>query len=324
VGNVNGDGRIDLFASHYCGVTCIGGDGVVGSVLSNDGKPTTTTTLTSSADPTVQNQTVTYTATVQSPSGKPITGTVTFEDSWTPVTTVSLVASQATYSTAYSAAGLYPITVVYSGDANNAVSTSGTVVESITSARTKTTTKLASSGSPSRPGQPVTFTARVTWNYGTVPNGELVTFYDGTTAMGTGATASGVATFVTSSLTAKTHTIKAAYPGDGTFKPSSGAVKQVVEKYSTTTALSSSLNPSGYKQAVTFTATVTSGGPEPPTGKVAFKDGTTGLGTATLSGGVATLTKSNLAVGTHPITAYYLGDGAYNKSTSSGLDQVVQ
>jgi hypothetical protein len=96
-----------------------------------------------------------------------------------------------------------------------------------------------------------------------------------------------------------------------------------VVKYSTTTFLTSSPNPSGYGQAVAFTATVTSAGPT-PTGKVWFKDGTIGIGTVTLNGGVATLTKSKLAIGTHPITAQYLGDAASAKSTSLVLNQVVQ
>jgi hypothetical protein len=75
----------------------------------------------------------------------------------------------------------------------------------------------------------------------------------------------------------------------------------------TTTNLSSSLNPSTYGHAVTFTATIVSTGPYPPTGKVKFWDGTLGIGSATLNEGVATLTKSKLALGTHPITAQYRG-----------------
>lgn len=53
-------------------------------------------------------------------------------------------------------------------------------------------------------------------------------------------------------------------------------------------------------------------------------DGTTGMGMVTVSGGVAKLTKSTLAVGTHPITAQYLGDVNSAQRTSSALDQVVQ
>jgi uncharacterized repeat protein (TIGR03803 family) len=184
-------------------------------------------------------------------------------------------------------------------------------------------TSVSTSGSPSFVGQSVTFTATVTSTHGTIPDGELVTFYDGTTALGSAALASETATFTTSSLSPKTHTIKATYAGDAAFVSSTGSVGQVVDRYPTTTALSSSSNPSAYGQAVTFTATVTSAGPT-PTGKVWFKDGTTGLGTVTLSGGVATLANSKLVVGTHPITAEYLGDTASAKSTSSVVDQVVQ
>ena len=187
-----------------------------------------------------------------------------------------------------------------------------------------TTTQVTTSGSPSLVNQPVTFTATVTSKFGNIPNGELVTFYDGATTIGTGATASGVATFTTSSLSAKTHTIKAKYPGDAIFKPSSGSVLQVVEKYSTTTTLTSSPNPSQFGQAVTFTAHVSGTGPA-PTGRVKFLDGAIGIGSATLNGsGVAKLTKSTLAVGTHPITAQYLGDAVSAKSTSSVVNQVVQ
>jgi len=186
-----------------------------------------------------------------------------------------------------------------------------------------TKTVVTTSVSPSFVGQSVTFTATVTSEYGAIPDGELVTFYDDTAAIGTAATASGVATFTTSSLSGKTHLIKATYPGDEKFEPSTGSVKQVVDKYTTTTALSSSPNPSTYRQAVTFTATVTSAGPT-LTGKVEFKDGTKFIGSATLSGGVATFTTSKLAVDTHPIRAQYLGDAASAESTSSVLDQVVQ
>jgi RHS repeat-associated protein len=56
---------------------------------------------------------------------------------------------------------------------------------------------------------------------------------------------------------------------------------------------------------------------------VTFKDGTTTLGTATLSGGSATYATSTLAVGSHSITAAYGGDTNDNSSTSSTLTQTV-
>jgi hypothetical protein len=233
-----------------------------------------------------------------------------------------LKGNQAVYQATYAGGGHHSITATYSGDADNTTSTSSTLTEYVGLAPTQTV--LTTSGSPSHIGQPVTFTATVTWTYGTVPNGEMVTFFDGMTSIGTSTTASGVAKFTTSSLTVKTHTIKATYAGDANFKTSSGTVTQVVEKYSTTTTLSSSPNPSKFGQAVTFTANVTSTGPSAPTGRVKFLDGTTTLGAATLSSGVAKLTKSKLAVGTHPITAQYQGDAVSAKSTSSVVNQVVQ
>jgi hypothetical protein len=280
----------------------------------------TTTSLISSLNPAVINQFVTYTATVTSQYGGAVTGTVAFQDGGTTVATVTLAGSQAAYRTKYSSSGAHSIAATYSGDTNNTGSLSATVVEQIKGYASKTV--LTTSGSPSFVGQAVTFTATVTSGHGAIPNGELVTFYDGTTAIGTGSTASGAATFTTSSLTAKTHTIKATYGGDAIFSPSSGTVTQIVNKYPTTTTLTSSLNPSQFGQAVVFTAHVTSSGPT-PTGKVKFLDGTLAIGSATLSGGVAKLTKSNLAVGTHSITAHYNGDAASSTSTSAVVNQVV-
>jgi hypothetical protein len=267
---------------------------------------------------------VTYTATVQSQSGGALTGTVLFQDGSTSISTVPLTDNQAAYSTTYAKKGTHPIIATYSGVLNIAGGSASPVLTETILVPHKTTTTVTTSGSPTFVGQPVTFTATVTSKFGAIPDGELVTFYDGTTAIGTNATTNGVAAFTTSSLVAKTHTIKATYAGDVNFHSSAGTVTQVVNKYPTTTALSSSVNPSNYGQAVTFKATVTPSGPYPPTGKVKFFDGIVGIGSATLNGGVAKLTKSTLAVGTHPITAEYLGDAYNAKSTSPVLNQVVQ
>lgn len=90
---------------------------------------------------------------------------------------------------------------------------------------------------------------------------------------------------------------------------------------STTTTISSSLNPSQFGNAVTFTATVT---PAAATGTVEFREGATVLGSGTLNAsGIATLTTSALSVATHPVTAYYLGDSSNAASNSQPLNQVV-
>jgi len=91
----------------------------------------------------------------------------------------------------------------------------------------------------------------------------------------------------------------------------------------TTTTLTSSLNPSVNGKAVTLTANVTASPSGTATGTVTFKNGSTSLGTATLSGGVAKLTTTTLPVGGDSLTASYGGVSLYFPSVSSTLSEVV-
>ena len=99
-------------------------------------------------------------------------------------------------------------------------------------------------------------------------------------------------------------------------------------KTATTTAVTSSANPSVFNQSVTFTATVTPvSGSGTPTGTVQFQADGANLGSAvTLNGGVATVSTSSLTVGTHPITAAYSGDANFDTSngTLAGGQEVTQ
>jgi Bacterial Ig-like domain (group 3)/FG-GAP-like repeat/FG-GAP repeat len=187
-----------------------------------------------------------------------------------------------------------------------------------------TTTHITSSVNPSSVNQPVTFTATVASRYGQADDGELVTFYDHTNALASVPLAGGIATYTTSSLTAKAHEIRAAYIGNARLAPSTGTVWQRVALYPTTTKLTSAPNPSTYGQTVVFTATVASTGPA-PNGKVKFFDyGGHVIGSGTVAGGIATLSYSKLLVGKHTVTAEYLGDSTNAKSISVLLTQVVQ
>jgi hypothetical protein len=284
---------------------------------------TTTTILTSSANPSYLNQAVLITATVRPQFGGVPTGTVTFIQGTKSVATAALVNGQAKYSVTYTTVGVRSITAVYSGDGNDLASTSAALKQNVSSLPAATKTNITTSGSPSLVNQPVTFTATITSTYGPIPDGETITFFDGTSAIGTATVTSGVATFNTALLTAKAHTIEASYPGDVTFKPSSGTVKQLVNLYSTTTTVSSSLNPSVYGQPVELSATVSSDAPGGATGTVTFKNGGLWLGKATLSGGTGTLATPKLPVGTLSITATYNSDAQSAKSTSTALSQVV-
>jgi len=187
----------------------------------------------------------------------------------------------------------------------------------------QTKTVLTTSGSPAFAGQPITFTATVSSPSGQIPDGEMVQFYKGLTSapIGMGTTAGGVATLTTSLPKLIGHNIIATYNGDPTFLSSSGIVRQVVELAPTTTALTSSPNPSFLGQLVTLTAKVTGTGSSVPTGDVLFVAGGTVLGRSSLSNGVATL--STLRLRTSVITAKYSGD-ASNATSTGSLNQVAE
>lgn len=315
--DLNGDGKLDL-------VVLVDPGDTLYVLMNNTGYHSpTSTTLTSSEYPALRGNQVIYTAKITSESGGIVTRTVTFQDKLKK-TQVKVHDNQATYSTIYNHVGVRTISATYSGDSNN-YGSSASMTEYVGPAGTKTL--LATAGSPVMVGQAVTFTATITPvnpAFGMVPDGELVAFYDGTTLLGSVGLVGGTAAYTTSSLSAKTHSIKARYAGDTLFKTSGGSVSQVVLRYSTTTALISSPNPSNYGQLVTFTAMVKGSGPHALTGNVRFLDGGFAIGHATLDGGVATLNYSKLLVGKHPITAMYSGDAHHDNSTSPVRNQVVR
>lgn len=246
------------------------------------------------------------------------TGNVQFFDGSTSLGT-STLSNGSTSLTVTLASGTHPISEVYLGDANYSGSTSLTFPEIVNS---PTSTTIASSPNPSSFNQAVTLTA--TLSPSSAPNG--IQFYDGNTALGTALPTNGTATLTVSSLSVGSHSLRAAYSGAIGFLPSSSpTLTQTVNRAATTTMLASSLNPSNSGESVTFSATVTSAGAlnAPITGTVQFKDGSTLLGTTTLSSGLASFTTSNLSVATHSITASYTGDSNYNPSASPVLSQVV-
>jgi len=294
--------------------------------------PGTTSGVTSSANPSVSGQPVTFTATVKAKTagaGIP-TGTVTFKDGPSALGTGTLNgAGQATFVTSTLAVGAHPITASYGGDATFSGSTSSTLTETVKKAGT--TTLVSSSANPSLSGQAVTFTATVTAKSpgAGIPTG-TVTFKDGSSILGTGTLDSaGQAMFTTSTLAVGSHSITASYGGDANFNGSTSPRITQSVKYGTTTSVSSSLNPSVFGQSVKFTATVTANSPGSgtPTGKVTFKDGGTAITNCSNlslnSSGLATCTTSSLSVGSHSITATYGGSSTFLPSTSPALTQTV-
>ena len=92
---------------------------------------------------------------------------------------------------------------------------------------TATVTTETSSANPSHVGQAVTFTATVSGR-SSVPDSTVITFYNGTSVIGTGTTLNSVAALTTSFSKARTFHIRAVFAGDAFHKPSTGKLLQVV------------------------------------------------------------------------------------------------
>jgi hypothetical protein len=108
----------------------------------------------------------------------------------------------------------------------------------------------------------------------------------------------------------------------GYLASTSAAVTQTVGTASPTITLNvSKPNPVSF-EPVRFTAVVASSGSTTPTGTVNFFANGTMIGTATLSGGQASIV-SALNLGSETITAVYVGDTNFSAGTSNALSLVV-
>jgi len=317
-GDFNGDGSPDIAAANSSGNN-------VTILLNAHAFAVTATTLSTSANPSAYEQSLILTAAIASTNGTPSSGTVNFLDGATVLSTVPVSNGHAAFSTPALSPGTHVLSAQYSGGSGpgNIVfvpSASSPVSQVVNMAGT--TTSVTSAPNPSQFGQTVTLTATVMPTFGGTPTGS-VTFLDGTQQLGQANIGNGVATLATASLGAGTHTIQASYSGDSNFLPSSATAAQTVNMAGTTTNVTATPNPSQFGQTVTMTATVMPVFGGTPTGSVTFLDGTLQLGSAGVSGGVAMLTISSLAAGTHNIQAAYSGDSNFLPS-SAAVSQTVK
>jgi hypothetical protein len=306
------------------------------------GKGNTTTAVTSSQNPSVFSQQVTFTATIAAvaPSSGTPTGTVSFTDGGNPIagcTNVALSGGQAQCQTSALSIGNHTIAASYSGDTGFNTSNGNMTGNPQVVNKASSNVSLTSGTNPSVFGQQVTFTATVaaTAPATGTPTGS-VSFTDGGNPIA-GCTnlalSSGQAQCQTSALAVGNHTIAASYGGDASFNTSNANMTgnpQVVNKASATVGLTSNTNPSVFGQSVSFTAALsaTAPGAGTPTGTVQFLDGATpitGCTSVAIAGGQAVCSSSALSVGNHTITASYSGDGNFNTNTGSmtGNPQVV-
>ncbi len=305
------------------------GDGNFSSTPSNTvvetvGKTTPTAVLTTSKNSPNLGQTVTLTDTLSVVNAAAPTGAVTFYNGSTVIGTGTVNSSGvATLSTNSLPVGTDTVTAVYAGDATYNTATSNPITENVTKAA-ETGTLSTSNAAPSL-GQSVTFTYTLPTVNGIVPTG-MVTFYNGTTAIGTGSVnGSGIATLTTGALPVGTDTVTAVYSGDNDYNSTtSNPIAMTVSKDSGVAVLTTSNATPSAGQSVTLTDTLPVANGISPTGTVVFYSGSTALGTGTInSSGVATLATTALPVGTDSVTAVYGGDGNYGNGTSNAVTQIV-
>ena len=320
--------------------------------------------VASSLNPSTYGQSVTFTATINGENGlvkgrkpgkngvKPmdVSGTVSWSDSNGPLTCTESGSSTTTVTSgnpgtatcttsALAVAASDTITGAYSGDSNHNAG-SGTVSQEVDASNGNVA--VTSSANPSTYNQSVTFTATITGDNGLAKRkGAKPRDVTGTVSWSanTGCADStvsgypGVATCTTTSLAVGTDTVTASYGGDANHNAGSGSVSQEVDPSNGSVSVVSSLNPSGYGQSVTFTATVTSASgtlrhrngvkPQDVTGTVSWS-ANTGCADSTVSGypGVATCTTTTLAAGTDTVTASYGGDTNHDAGSGSVSQEV--
>jgi len=289
---------------------------------------TTTTTLDSSINPSVLNESVTFTATVTGSNAAP-TGTVNFYDGATMIGSGTLTAgtgdvSTATFSTSILTQGSHDITASYASTTNFGPSASSPPLVQVVNLIPSTTT-ITGLVSPIYYGQIIGDTAFI--NVAGFSGGGFSSVYidnvlvcslpvtAGTTLSCPATTGAG--------YNSGTHTIYATYSGDAEYAFSTSPTYNVVILPDvTTTTLISTMNPSKQGQPVTFTATVTAPYAN-PINSVSFYDGGTLLATVPLANGFASYTTTTLPVGPDAITASYPASLNFDASTSAVLTEQI-
>ena len=207
-----------------------------------------------------------------------------------------------------------------------------TILYSVYLAQQVTAVSLSASPAATAYAGAVTLTSKVTpntvaanLNNPAATAGGTVTFYDGTTLLGTGTIdATGTATFTTNGLLAGSHALTAVYGSDPNFQGSTSATVTVpVAKATTTTGLTVSAASAPLGASITLTGTLTTQQGGTPTGSLVFFDEAAILATVPLTAmNNATYTTTALPGGAHSIAVAYAGDANF-LSSQSGTSSVV-
>ncbi len=276
----------------------------------------TAVTVSAAGNTFPQSSPVAMTATLTAANGQPndATGWVTIYDGTTAIYGGALANGVMSFSTSSLALGPHNIQAIYAGDGSFAGSYSPAF--GLTIFAPPSNVSLSASPNPGVANQPVSLTATVSPSAAT----GSVTFFNGTTGLGSAAVNSGVAILNNATFAAGNYSLTARYNGDINYATVLSSPVALVVKAASSATVASSLNPSNPNQAVTFTATVT---PAAATGSVQFLDGPTVLTTMPLTSGSAVFTTSTLAQGIHSISVLYTGDSNNSSVQSAAITQTV-
>jgi autotransporter-associated beta strand protein len=290
----------------------------------------TTTSLSSSANPAVTGQAATITATVApSTTGTP-TGSVSFTiDGGAPIMVGLNASDQASLPATVFAQGTHTITATYQGDPNFATSTAAPLTQTVNPANT-TTSVVETGGNSTVFGQQASFVvtvAPVLPGTGT-PDGSVQFVVDGAKQPAV-PLSGGMATLATSTLTVGQHTIGAIYGGSSSYFTSSmnpPLTTTVLKANTSATMLDLTGSPSGVGQTATFIVTVSpvSPGGGKPTGMVQFVVDGAMTNPVPLNGNAqAAISSPGFAIGTHTIGAIYNGDNNFAGTTAAAVSHTV-
>ena len=268
---------------------------------------TSTSLVVSPAGPVQAGTAVTLTATV-SPSGA--AGTVQFSDGGSALgTPVAVSGGTASLTTTSLAAGTRALKAAFlPGDpaafAGSTSATTSLVVTAVPATATTTSLSVTPSGTVTS-GTPVSLSATVS------PAGAVgqIQFVDGANPLGSPVTPTGGnAVTQVSSLAVGTHALKASFvPGSPAWGASSSAATSVVvtAPAAITPDIGLTVSPAGPVTQGTSVVLKATLSPTSAAGTVTFRDGAGSLGQAVVTGGVAQLSTSSLAVGSHTLGASF-------------------
>jgi hypothetical protein len=224
--------------------------------------------------------------------------------------------------------GTDSFTASYAGDTSFGAS-STTQADVITVQPASTTMGITTSAPHGYIGSGLPFTLIATilpYNEagGASTNGDLVTFYQNGTSVGTGTLSNGSATYpYPGGLPKGNYTFSASFSGDASFSGSSTSpnASLIVLQATTLTLATSPANFAALNQPITITAALSpyiSGSDNTNNQYVALYDGTSAIGNQPLVNGVVTFSyPSGLSQGSYSLTAVYDGDGVLAGSTSA-------